>query len=65
MMTIFIKSEQLHEFRNEIKSMNVKHGPFRKRHRWPDSLTPGMAVGYDIDILDAGIYDTFFTLKYG
>lgn len=64
MMTIFIKYNELEEFKQTVKDNNIRHGPFRKRHRWPDSLTPGQAVGYNIDILDAGPAETYLRLKY-
>lgn len=63
-MTIFIKFNELREFQQIIKDNNIRHGPFRKRHRWPDSATPGLAVGYEIDILDPGPAETYFRLKY-
>ena len=64
MMTIFIKYTELEEFKQTVKDNNIRHGPFRKRYHWPNSLTPGRAVGYEIDILDAGPSETYFRLKY-
>ena len=53
MMTITIKHSELRDFQQIIKDNNVKHGPFRKSSR-----------GYTIDILEPGITETYFRLKY-
>lgn len=53
MMTITIKHNELREFQQIIKDNNVKHGPFHKSSR-----------GYTIDIIEPGITETYFRLKY-
>lgn len=63
-MTIHIKREELEEFKQIVKDNNIKHGPFRKQHIFPNSITPGRTVGYDIDILEPGPTETYFRLKY-
>ena len=59
MMTIFIKREDLNEFRELVKANSVRHGPFHKTWR-----THAQQVGYEIDIFDPGSIETFLRLKY-
>ena len=57
-MTIFIKTDDLQEFRQIVKNNNVRHGPFRLRMLQNK-------LGYYVDILDPGPMETFLTLKFG
>lgn len=59
MMTIFIKREDLDEFRELVKANSVRHGPFYKTWR-----THSQQVGYEINIVDPGSIETFLRLKY-
>ena len=52
-MTILIKHNELREFQQIIKENNIRHGPFHKDYK-----------GYTIDILEAGITETYLRLKY-
>ena len=53
-MTLTIKFANIHEFQEELKRMNIRHGPFRKTQR-----------GYEVDILDAKNNYAYIYLKYG
>lgn len=59
MITIFIKREDLEEFKELAKANNVRHGPFHKTWK-----TLSQQVGYEIDIFDPGSIETFLRLKY-
>jgi hypothetical protein len=52
-MKICIKHNELREFQQIIKDNNIRHGPFHKDYK-----------GYTIDILEAGITETYLRLKY-
>lgn len=58
-MTIFIKREDLNEFRELVNANSVRHGPFHKTQR-----THAQQVGYEIAIFDPGAIETFLRLKY-
>lgn len=62
MMTIFIKNNELQEFRQIIKDNKIRHGPFRRHYSHAGSGQ--FYEGYQIDILDPGPTETYFRLKY-
>ena len=53
MNTVKINRKDMRQFKEDIKQMHVKHGPFRK-----------VADSYYIDILNPASAHSFFILKY-
>ena len=62
MMTIFIKDNEIQEFKKILKDFKVRHGPFRKHY---NHIGHGrFHQGYQIDILDPGPIKTYLRLKF-
>lgn len=53
-MNLTIEYRRIREFQEDLKRMNIRHGPFHKNYR-----------GYTVEILDTGPHQPFLLLKYG
>lgn len=62
-MKIFIRNDELPEFKQLVKDNKVRHGPFRRHY---SHIGQGKFYeGYCIEILEPGPTETYLRLKYG